>query len=110
MYAIAVWFGLPNDPGEVYFLSEEEKDMMRCRAKQRKKYMGSDKFDWEDIQIEFRDPKLYLKYVFNRDFYRERLNTHSGAIQCCQDILLYGFRSFLPSILKAVNYNTLQSN
>jgi hypothetical protein len=27
-----------------------------------------------------------------------------------QDILLYGFSTFLPSILKAMNYNTLQSN
>jgi hypothetical protein len=27
-----------------------------------------------------------------------------------QDILLYGFSTFLPSILKAMKYNTLQSN
>jgi MFS transporter, ACS family, DAL5 transporter family protein len=27
-----------------------------------------------------------------------------------QDILLYGFSTFLPSILKAMNYDTLQSN
>jgi small-conductance mechanosensitive channel len=41
-----------------------------------------------------RDPKLYL----------------SGLIQFMQDILLYGFSTFLPSILKAMNYDTLQSN
>lgn len=27
-----------------------------------------------------------------------------------QDCLLYGFSTFLPSILKAMNYNTLQAN
>jgi hypothetical protein len=27
-----------------------------------------------------------------------------------QDTLLYGFSTFLPSILKAMNYDTLQSN
>lgn len=59
--AIAVWFGLPNDPSNAYFLNDEEKQMMKCRAEQRKKYMGSDKFDWEEVKIEFRDPKLYLR-------------------------------------------------
>jgi hypothetical protein len=56
--------------------------------------MGSDKFDWQEIRIAFQDPKLYL----------------SGAIQFCQDILLYGFSTFLPAILKGAGYNTLQSN
>lgn len=92
--AIAVWFGLPNDPSNAYFLNAEEKQMMKYRAEQRKKYMGSDKFDWEEVKIEFRDPKLYI----------------SGLIQFCQDILLYGFSTFLPSILKAMKYDTLQSN
>lgn len=59
--AFAVWFGLPNDPSNAYFLNEEEKHMMRCRAEQRKEYMGSDKFSWEEVRIEFRDPKLYLR-------------------------------------------------
>lgn len=56
--------------------------------------LGSEEFSWEEIRIELRDPKLYL----------------SGAIQFMQDILLYGFSTFLPSILKAMNYDTLQSN
>jgi hypothetical protein len=30
-------------------------------------------------------------------------------IQFCQDILLYGFSTFLPSIIKGMGYNTLQS-
>lgn len=34
----------------------------------------------------------------------------SGLIQFCQDILLYGFSTFLPSILRAMKYDTLQSN
>lgn len=61
--AFAVWFGLPNDPSNAYFLNDEEKHMMRCRAEQRKKYMGSDKFDWKEVKVEFQDPKLYLRWV-----------------------------------------------
>jgi hypothetical protein len=34
----------------------------------------------------------------------------SAAIQFMQDCLLYGFSTFLPSILKAMNYDTLQAN
>lgn len=33
----------------------------------------------------------------------------SGAIQFCQDILLYGFSTFLPSIIQSMGYNSLQA-
>lgn len=56
--------------------------------------MGSDEFDWKEVRLAFRDPKVWL----------------SGCIQFCQDILLYGFSTFLPSILSAMHYDTLQSN
>lgn len=38
--AIIVWFGLPTDPGQAWFLNAEEREMMRLRAIQRQKYMG----------------------------------------------------------------------
>lgn len=36
-------------------------------------------------------------------------STRSGAIQFCQDILLYGFSTFLPSIIQSMGYNSLQA-
>lgn len=63
LIAPILWFGLPNDPSNAYFLSDEEKRMMKIRAAQRAQYMGSDEFSWEEIKIELRDPKLYLRYV-----------------------------------------------
>ncbi|TVY65500.1 putative transporter, partial [Lachnellula suecica] len=92
--ALAVWFGLPTDPTKAWFLNAEEREMMRFRNAQRAEYLGSDKFDWAEVRAAIRDPKLYL----------------SGLIQFMQDILLYGFSTFLPSILKAMKYDTLQSN
>jgi hypothetical protein len=74
-------------------LNDEEKRMMQVRAKQRAQYMGSDEFSWSEIRIALRDPKLYL----------------SGAIQFCQDILLYGFSTFLPSIITSMGYNSLEA-
>ncbi|KAH8888415.1 MFS general substrate transporter [Thozetella sp. PMI_491] len=91
--AAVIWFGLPNDPSNAYFLNEEEKRMMRVRAAQRAQYMGSEEFSWEEFRIELKDPKLYL----------------SGAIQFCQDILLYGFSTFLPSIITSMGYTSLQA-
>lgn len=68
--------------------------MMRVRNEQRRKYMGSEEFSWEEMRIAARDPKLYF----------------SGAIQFCQDILLYGFSTFLPTILGGMGYDSLMSN
>ncbi len=68
--------------------------MMRLRQQQTAQYIGSDEFRWEEVRTAFQDPKLYL----------------SGAIQFCQDILLYGFSTFLPAILKSAGYSKLQSN
>ena len=111
--AVLVWFGLPTNPAEAWFLTPEQKSMMRIRYEMRKQYLGSEEFSWEEVKIAFKDPKLYLRFV------QERLltllksvltNDHSGAIQFCQDILLYGFSTFLPAILKSAGYTSLQSN
>lgn len=68
--------------------------MMRVRNEQRRKYMGSEKFSWEEMRIAVRDPKLHM----------------SAITQFCQDILLYGFSTFLPSILSSIGYGTLMAN
>ncbi|KAH8744305.1 major facilitator superfamily domain-containing protein [Diaporthe sp. PMI_573] len=91
--AVAVWFGLPNDPENAYFLNEHERELMRIRAEQRAQYMGAEEFSWDEVIITLRDPKMWL----------------SGAIQFCQDILLYGFSTFLPSIIQSMGYNSLQA-
>lgn len=68
--------------------------MMRVRNQQRRKYMGSEEFSWEEMRIAACDPKLLF----------------SAVVQFCQDILLYGFSTFLPTILKSMGYDTLMSN
>ena len=68
--------------------------MMRVRNEQRRKYMGSEEFSWEELRLAVRDPKLMF----------------SAVVQFCQDILLYGFSTFLPTILTSLGYNSLMSN
>ncbi|KAL2829619.1 MFS general substrate transporter [Aspergillus pseudoustus] len=89
-----IWFGLPSNPSNAWFLNDTEKEMMRVRDAQRAEYMGNGSFDWKEVKMAFRDPKVYL----------------SGMIQFCQDILLYGFSTFLPSILTSMGYNKLEAN
>lgn len=91
--AIVVFFGLPNDPANAYFLNDEQKAIMAVRYAQNKHYNGSEEFSWEEVRNALRDPKLYI----------------SGGIQFCQDILLYGFSTFLPSIIKGFGHSTLQT-
>ena len=88
-----VWFGLPNNPGKAYFLTTRQKELMEHRQIQRAAYMGSDDFDWAEVKIALKDPKVYI----------------SGLIQFCQDILLYGFSTFLPSIISEMGYDTYQT-
>ena len=61
--AIVVWFGLPNDPSNAYFLNAEDKELMRVRAIQRQAYIGSEKFDWKEVLLAIKDPKVYIRYV-----------------------------------------------
>ena len=110
---IGVWFGLPTNPAEAWFLSPEQKQMMRIRYQLRQQYNGSEDFNWEEIKIAFRDPKMYIRYTphpFPPQNSLKLTDFTSGAIQFCQDILLYGFSTFLPAILKASGHSSLQSN
>jgi hypothetical protein len=67
---------------------------MGIRQKQTAEYLGGDESKRYEFWVALKDPKLYL----------------SASIQFCQDILLYGFSTFLPAILKAAGHNSLQSN
>ena len=67
---------------------------MRVRNEQRRHYMGNEHFTWEEMWLALRDPKLAF----------------SAVVQFCQDILLYGFSTFLPTILQSIGYNSLMSN
>lgn len=59
--AVVVWFGLPNNPDNAYFLNDRENQLMKIRAKQRAQYMGGEDFSWDEIFITLRDPKLWLR-------------------------------------------------
>lgn len=83
----SVWlfFGLPGHFEVIPFLNERERHLMNIRAKQRAKYMGlSDKFEWSYVWDALKDFKTYTSFT----------------IQFCQDVVMYGYSTFLTAILK----------
>lgn len=92
--AVWVFFGLPEDPTKAKFLNKEELELMEVREQQRKFYMGSDKFDKKEFFLAIKNPILYMSCI----------------IQFSVDLVLYGYSTFLPSILKLqLGYDSMQA-
>lgn len=89
-----VYFCLPDDPVNAKFLNAEQKEIMKIREKQRKKYMGNPNFDSKEFILAIKNPKLFI----------------SCTIQFSIDLVLYGYSTFLPSILNLqLRYNTMEA-
>lgn len=87
-----VFFFLPSEPR---FLAKNDKErkIWDIRAERRTLFLGSAEFDKRQVKEAFKDSKLYFSII----------------IQFCQDICMYGFTTFLPSILFSLGFNQLQS-
>jgi hypothetical protein len=64
LVGIASYFVLPDGPDHAYFLTEEEKQMMRLR-KSREVGQSEDaqKFHWKDVRAAAFDWKVWALYV-----------------------------------------------
>lgn len=82
--AIITFIALPGNPREAYFLNEKELEMMRLRHQEMVAYNRDEHFSWVEVRKAFRDPKVYM----------------SAFCQFCQDVCLYGFSTFLPTIIE----------
>lgn len=89
-----VWFGLPEDPARAHWWTSEELVIMEKREVLRREYMGREAFDWAQVRSALVEWRVYT----------------GAAIQFLQDIVLYGFSTFLPSILKnGLGFDSLQA-
>jgi MFS family permease len=85
---IATWFLLPDTPGSAYFLSTEERAFAEARLKRQTGYTKrAGEFHWDDVRKCFRDWKVWLFCI----------------AQFGSDTMLYGFSTFLPTIIKGIN-------
>jgi len=88
---IAVFFLLPSSPDKAYFLSQAEKDLCRRRLAQNPHYVDGDQLSWKEIRKAFLSPICWM----------------SAAIQIGGDVCLYGFSTFLPTIIEGMGYASL---
>ncbi|TKA32120.1 hypothetical protein B0A50_01367 [Salinomyces thailandicus] len=81
---VACWWILADDPDTAYYLNEEEKRMILAR---RAAQTGqTDIFDWQDVRKGLKDWKIYA----------------FCAGQFCMDTMLYGYSTFLPTIIRGI--------
>lgn len=87
-----VFIFLPSEPRYIA-KNQEEREIWDLREKRRALFLGSSKFDKNQVKEAFKDSKLYFSII----------------IQFCQDICMYGFTTFLPSILYGIGFNVLEA-
>jgi hypothetical protein len=88
------WFVLPNTAEDAWFLNAEEKEMMKARRRRDFAHRGDDKDAVKYTKMALTDVNVYLAAI---------------TLFCCS-IPLFGFGTFLPSIIKGLGYTSLQAN
>ncbi|KAI4591810.1 hypothetical protein KJ359_012191 [Pestalotiopsis sp. 9143b] len=87
LLGISTWFFLPNDPASAYFLTEEERQVMVTRS--RRNYgdtASAQQFSRRDMMKAFKDWKVWM----------------FCAGQFGMDTMLYGYSTFLPTIISGI--------
>jgi sugar phosphate permease len=85
---IFTWFWLADDPESAWYLTDDQKVMMRERKRNEIGQTASaQEFHWEDAKLGFKDWKIWI----------------FCAAQFGLDTMLYGFSTFLPTIIQQIN-------
>ncbi|KAI1639169.1 high-affinity nicotinic acid transporter [Biscogniauxia mediterranea] len=88
------YFLFPDSPTTAWFLTEEEKRMMKLRYELNPHWGVDEEFSWKAVRAALTDPKFFAFWIF----------------QFSVDISLYGFTTFLPAIIKGLGYTSVTAN
>jgi MFS family permease len=80
------WITMPKNAENAWFLTEDEKALMRARKQRDAVYKGADEFSWSYVKMAFMDPFVYLA----------SLGLFTAGVP------LFGFNLFLPTIIKGL--------
>ena len=87
MLGIVVYFWLADEPETAYYLSQEERDLMVVRKRRQIGHTSSgDQMHKADVYKAFKDWKIWA-FAFG---------------QFAVDTILYGYSTFLPTIIKGL--------
>ncbi|KAF2664406.1 putative MFS transporter [Microthyrium microscopicum] len=85
---IVTWFFLADNPETAWYLSADEKELMVLKRRREVGQTASaQEFHWDDAKLGFRDWKIYA----------------FCAAQFGGDTMLYGFSTFLPTIITGID-------
>ncbi|RDW75426.1 hypothetical protein BP6252_06568 [Coleophoma cylindrospora] len=92
---VACWFILPNSPDTARFLDAEERALLvTIRQREIGQTASAQQFHWADVKEGLKDWEIWIYCIAS----------------FCEDIMLYGFSTFLPSIIRGVGtWSTLQA-
>lgn len=95
MIAVPIfWFMFPTSPTEAWFLTEEEKHMMKLRYDLDPTWGNEEEFSWSECLKAFVDPKWYAFFAY----------------QFSVNVSLYGLTTFLPAIVRGLGYTSVHAN
>ncbi|KAJ5143480.1 Major facilitator superfamily domain general substrate transporter [Penicillium bovifimosum] len=87
LLGVVTWFGLADDPDTAYYLNKEERELV---VRRRSRYTGqtesAQKFHWADVKEGVLDWKIWAFSIG----------------QFGVDTMLYGYSTFLPTIIKGM--------
>jgi len=94
LYGITVLWLLPDSPETAKYLNDRDREIMRIRQSLDAAYVGDSEMSWRESRRALKDFRIYL----------------SGICQLGVDTCLFGFATFLPTIIKAQSpsYTTIQ--
>ncbi|KAF7547213.1 hypothetical protein G7Z17_g7905 [Cylindrodendrum hubeiense] len=94
VFGLTCWATLPRSSEEAWFLKEDEKKLMKDRRARDIAYTGSDEFSWSYVWMAFTDTMVWA----------------AALSLFCAGVPLFGFGTFLPTIIKGLGFESLQVN
>ncbi|PNY23688.1 transporter [Tolypocladium capitatum] len=88
------WVSLPTTPETAWFLGQEDRSTMSIIKFRNHPFEVSDRFSWKQVAMALTDPLVWL----------------AAVSLFCSSIAMFGFSTFLPTLLTGMNYTSLQAN
>lgn len=88
------YFVFPKSPVDAWFLTPEEKRIVRLRYDRDPHWAYDEKFSWAEVAKVFRDPKFYAFFIY----------------QFSINLTQFGFTTFLPAIISGLGYTSVIAN
>jgi hypothetical protein len=87
-------FVFPKTPQTAWFLTDDEKQLLKGRYDADPSWGQDDPFSWEEVAKAFKDPKWYAFFTY----------------QFSVNISLYGLTTFMPAIVRGLGYTSVHAN